>query len=204
MQFHEVLRLRRSELGMSQAALAAAVGVNVRMIRRYETGQAHPALPVAVHIANTLGISLSELAGLPGQALDLGGVWWAAWQTWLGGREIVTIQQVNFHHHREIIQVHALDRGLSVAKGGYLWTGQLQVWDHEILMGWYAAADGATRSKGTMYFDLRPHGQEMTGRWVGLSYDSTVETGWGALARTKPVAKTLIDNLRQSHPQPVA
>jgi hypothetical protein len=38
-------------------------------------------------------------------------------------------------------------------------------------VGWYAASDGSVRSKGTMYFVMHPHGINMTGRWVGLSYD---------------------------------
>jgi hypothetical protein len=42
--------------------------------------------------------------------------------------------------------------------GGYLWRGELRLWDNEILMGWYAANDGSVRSKGTMYFVMHPHG----------------------------------------------
>src|SRR6266571_1554686 len=58
----EVMRRRRTELGMSQAALAKAVGVDVRQIRRYEAGDHQPAFSVAVNIADVLGISLDELA----------------------------------------------------------------------------------------------------------------------------------------------
>ena len=92
--------------------------------------------------------------------------------------------------------VHALTRGVAVAAGGYLWSGELRMWDPALLMGWYAAADGATRSKGTLYFVLHPHGQQMTGRWVGLSYDSDLATGWAALARTKTDARKTLDELR--------
>lgn len=63
-------------------------------------------------------------------------------------------------------------------------------------MGWYAANDQSVRSKGTMYFVLHPHGQQITGRWVGLSYDGKVVTGWGAMAHTEAEARQLIDQLR--------
>jgi transcriptional regulator with XRE-family HTH domain len=198
MEFHEVLRQRRTALVMSQADLAAAVGVDTRQIKRYEAGMAQPLLPVAVRLANALGISVTELAGLPAPRVDISGRWWSTWQTAKGGTEVVTAQELNLHQDRDVVQVHALTRGPAVADGGYLWSGELRMWDHEILMGWYAAADGATRSKGTMYFVVHPHGQQMTGRWVGLSYDSNLETGWAALARTKTEAQRVLDTLR--HP----
>ena len=70
---------------------------------------------------------------------------------------------------------HHIERIRSV----YRWRGELRLWDNELLMGWYASTDGGVRSKGTMYFVLHPHGQQMTGRWVGLSYDGNIVTGWG-------------------------
>ena len=196
MEFRETLRQRRTELGMSQAQLATAAGVDVRQLKRYEAGQSHPVLPMALRLADALGISLTELAGIAPQQVDVSGRWWSAWQTSKAGREVVAVQELNLHHHRDTVAVHALTRGVAVAEGGYLWTGELRMWDHEILMGWYAAADGATRSKGTLYFVLHPHGQQMTGRWVGLSYDSNLATGWAALARTRTDARTVLDHLR--------
>jgi transcriptional regulator with XRE-family HTH domain len=62
MEMAEVIRRRRAELGMSQADLGAAAGVDARQIRRYEAGQSQPALSVAVAIADALKISLEELA----------------------------------------------------------------------------------------------------------------------------------------------
>jgi transcriptional regulator with XRE-family HTH domain len=195
-EFSEVIRQRRTDLGLSQSDLAGAVGVDKRQIRRYEAGEQQPVLGIAVAIANALGISLSELAGLPSQQVDLGGRWWAAWQTFKEGEEVITCQEVNLHHQTQAIQVHAITRGIEVAEGGYLWRGELRIWDNEILMGWYAADDGATRSKGTMYFVLHPHGINMTGRWVGLSYDGAIVTGWAAMARNEDEAKGLIAELK--------
>jgi|SRR6266540_2120778 len=62
MEMSEVIRRRRTELGMSQADLGAAAGVDPRQIRRYEAGQSQPVLSVAVAIADALGISINELA----------------------------------------------------------------------------------------------------------------------------------------------
>lgn len=40
----QVIRARRAELGMSQAQLAAAAGIDSRQIRRYESGDQQPML----------------------------------------------------------------------------------------------------------------------------------------------------------------
>ncbi len=36
----------------------------------------------------------------------------------------------------------------------------------------------------------------MIGRWVGLSYDGPIITGWAAIARTEDEVRTLMDKLR--------
>lgn len=196
----EVLRQRRTELGMSQAELAEAAGVDKRQIRRYEAGEQQPVLPVAVAIANALRISVGELAGIPTHGVNLSGDWWASWQTFKDGREVVTLQEVRFRQQAELIQVETTTRGLTVEDGGYHWRGELRLWDNEVLMGWYAADDGSVRSKGTMYFVLHPHGQFMYGRWVGLSYDGKVVSGGGAMARTEDEVRRVITTLNDQAP----
>src|SRR5215472_11804869 len=81
MELHEIIRQRRSELGMSQSDLAAKVGVDKRQIRRYESGETQPTLPIAKAIARALGISIDELAGEQTHRVNLTGHWWASWQT---------------------------------------------------------------------------------------------------------------------------
>ncbi|MGH3501375.1 MAG: hypothetical protein ACRDQA_10885 [Nocardioidaceae bacterium] len=56
----------------------------------------------------------------------------------------------------------------------------------------------AVRSKGTMYFALHPHGTHAWGRWVGMSYDGHVITGWGALARTDEDVHKIVQDLVDS------
>lgn len=196
MEMAEVMRQRRAELNMSQNELAAAAGVAVRQIRRYEAGEQHPVLPVAVLIANALRISVGELAGMAGHQVNLNGEWWASWQTFKDGEEVITAQEVRLSQQGELIDVRTTTRGIAVEDGGYHWKGELRLWDNEILMGWYAASDGSVRSKGTMYFALHPHGLVMTGRWVGLSYDGKVITGWGAMAKDEAGARGVIDQLK--------
>ena len=193
----EVIRGRRADLGMSQAQLAAIAGVDTRQIRRYESGEQQPMLSVAVAIAEALGITVGQLAGESTRRVVLTGDWWASWQTFKDGQEVLTLQQVRFVQRGDDLRVEATTRGLPVEEGGYLWRGEMRLWDNEILMGWYAADDQAIRSKGTMYLVLHPHGQSMTGRWVGLSYDGALVTGWSAMAKTQEEADRLMHELKQ-------
>jgi hypothetical protein len=151
----------------------------------------------AVAIAKALGISVSELAGTLSHRVNLSGDWWTCWQTSRGGVEDIRTQPVHLDQHGELIQIEATARGRPVEEGGYLWRGELRLWDNEILMGWYAAGDGSVRSKDTMYFVMHPHGIHATGRWVGLSYDGNSMTGWSSMARTEDEARNLVDELKE-------
>ena len=191
-----VMRDRRAALALSQADLAAAVGLDKRQIRRYEAGEAQPTLVVAKAIAHALQISLDELAGETEQRLQITGDWWAGWQTWKDGAPVYTSQPIQIRQRGTDLDIAALDRGnVSAEEGGYLWRGQLRLWDNEILMGWYAADDQAVRSKGTFYYVIHPHGHQMRGRWVGLSYDGPIQSGWSAIARTEQEAQDLLRTL---------
>ena len=61
--------------------------------------------------------------------------------------------------------------------------------------GYYAAADGNVRSKGTMYLVLHAQGDYAHGRWVGLSYDGPVVSGYATLARSQEEAKSVMDRV---------
>jgi len=85
-----------------------------------------------------------------------------------------------------------------VDEGGYHWSGELRLWDNEILMGWYAAHDGSIRSKGTMYFVLHPHGLNMSGRWVGLGFDGRIMSGWASMGQTREESEKTMTSLIES------
>jgi transcriptional regulator with XRE-family HTH domain len=196
--FGEIIRRLRQDLGFSQAELARAAGVHLRQIRRYESGEQQPVLPVAVRLADALGVTVNQLAGQPSDRIQLDGTWWAAWQTFNEGREMIATQPVGLTQHGPAVQIEALERSSENERGGYLWRGELRLWDGQVLMGWYAAADGNVLSKGTMFFVLHAHGEYAEGRWVGLSYDGPIVTGFAALARTADNAQTVILRLIDS------
>src|SRR5919202_6166329 len=148
----EIMRKRRTEQGLSQADLAAAVGLDKRQIRRYEAGEAQPSLSAARAIAQALGISLDELAGSEPRQLDLSGTWWAAWQTWKDGQEVINPHVIRMRQRGDVLEVSAETRGTqALDEGGYLWRGELRIWDNEALMGWYVETKGAVRPKGPIY-----------------------------------------------------
>ncbi len=187
MDFSEVIRSRRTALGLSQAQLAQRAGVSPRQLARYEAGEQQPVLSAAVTLADALGISLTQLAGQVSYELDLSGDWWAAWQTWKDGEPRVDTHTLEIRQNGEVLQL-AADRAAPVAEGSYQWQGELRLWDNEALVGWYHSTDAAVRSKGTLYLSLNPHGDCAWGRWVGMSYDGPVVTGLGAIARTEQLA----------------
>ena len=175
MDISDVIRSRRTALGLSQAELAKAAGVSLRQLARYEAGEQQPVLSHAVALADALGISIAQLAGKVSHELDLSGDWWAAWQAWKDGAPRIDTHPLKVHQH-----------------------GELRLWDNEALLGWYHSTDAAVRSKGTMYLALHPHGTHAWGRWVGMRDDGPVVSGWGAMARTQEQAHEIILDLIKS------
>ena len=194
-RFGAIIRRLREDLGLSQSELARNAGVHLRQIRRYESGEQQPVLPVAVRLADALGVSVNELAGKPIDRVQLDGTWWAAWQTFNQGQEVIATQPVGLTQHGPAVQIEALEPSSENERGGYIWRGELRLWDSRVLMGWYAAADGNVESKGTMFFVLHAHGEYAEGRWVGLSYDGPIVTGYAALARTADEVRGVIQRL---------
>ena len=97
--------------------------------------------------------------------------------------------------HGATVQIEALERSAENEQGGYLWRGDLRLWDAQVLMGYYAASDGNVRSKGTMFFVLHAQGEHAHGRWIGLSYDGPVVSGYETLARDQEQAKAVMTRL---------
>ena len=170
-----------------------------RLFSLYTGEIPQPADPLDSAEMSSMGEDQEKLTGMPSHTIDLSGQWWASWQTFRDGVEKIATQQVECKQAGELIQVSTITHGLSIEEGGYHWSGELRLWDNEILMGWYAAIEGSVRSKGTMYFTLHPHGLHMAGRWVGLGYDDRIMTGWGSMAKTREGAEAVIDRLDHGH-----
>jgi hypothetical protein len=49
-----------------------------------------------------------------------------------------------------------------------------------------------------MYFTLRAHGIHLLGRWVGMSYDGKIVTGWAAMTHDADEAVRLIEQLKNT------
>src|SRR4051794_27220876 len=80
--------------GFPKAGLAAAAGIHLRQIHRYESGEQQPALDVAQRSVAALGATLDELAGGSSCRVNLHGTWWAAWQTFSEGEQVIATQPV--------------------------------------------------------------------------------------------------------------
>jgi transcriptional regulator with XRE-family HTH domain len=62
MTFAEVLKQLRADAGLTQAALSAASGVSLGIIREYEQGRKEPSLRTAAKLAHALDVSVAVLA----------------------------------------------------------------------------------------------------------------------------------------------
>ena len=105
-----------------------------------------------------------------------------------------TCQPVQIIQRGQDLDIRAVKRGVEVADGGYLWRGQLRLWDNEILMGWYAAAEEAVRSKGTLYLVLHQHGQRMEAAGWGSAttdrFKPAVQPSRAARTKQSPFCRT--------------
>ena len=187
-----ILKTRREELNLSQAEVARAAGVHVRQIRRYESGEQQPVLAVAVKMAAALGVTLDELAGVARDNVRLEGAWWAAWEA---GETIVS-HPVQISQHGTAVRLEATRHD----RPGWLWRGELTLWDGQLLTGHYAGADGSARSKGAMFFVLDADDDRAEGRRVGLSYDGPIVSGHAALARERDEAHAVVERLIRAVP----
>jgi transcriptional regulator with XRE-family HTH domain len=190
MDLGEVIRRRRVELGLSQADVAKKAGVDARQIRRYEAGEQQPVFSVAVAIAGALDLPLADLAGIPEHRINLSGDWFAGWQSTKDGQEVIAVQPVRLQQQADRITIEALERGRPIEDGGYLWRGELRLWDNEDLMGWYTSTDPTVRSRGTFFFTLHTQGHIATGSWTGRSYDGSHINGRGSIAVDADTART--------------
>jgi DNA-binding XRE family transcriptional regulator len=187
-----IIRTRREELNLSQAELARAAGVHVRQIRRYESGEQQPVLAVAVKMAAALGVTLDQLAGVARDNARLEGAWWAAWEA---GPAIVS-HPVHVTQHGSSVRLEAPRHD----RPGWLWRGDLTLWDGLLLTGHYAGADGNPRSKGAMFFVLDAEANTAEGRRVGLAYDGAIVSGHAALARDRDAAHAAVERLMRAVP----
>jgi hypothetical protein len=152
--------------------------------------------PAGEEVADALGMTMNELAGRSEEQLNLTGQWWTAWQTWTEGEEILTTQPAELEQIGRTVRIRALERSEENVRAGYVWSGELRLWDNQVLMGWYTSEDENVRVKGTLFYVLHPHGNFMEGRWVGLSYDGPIVSGWASVAQSRDQAASIVERLK--------
>jgi len=129
------------------------------------------------------------------ERLQLDGDWFAFWESAVRGQTIINGERVSARQVRNKLFLQNDAASLENPEGGYLWRGELEVWDNQHLLGWYVAREPNVLSKGTLYFVLHPSGKEMSGRWVGRSYDGELREGYGCLARSHEEAHNMVNSL---------
>lgn len=174
----DVIRRRRVELGISIDHLARVLGVDVRQIRRYETGESQPSLQGARLLARELQITLDELAG--GDP-TFTGRWWAHWAGLPNSPD--QIGQVELAHQGTKVTVTpATDPDVAEV---FPWRAELLA-EPDTLLGWYVIDHPDHRSRGTILLEFDQ--QTLGGEWVHLGL-SGLRTGPIALARTREAAE---------------
>lgn len=63
MSFSERLKSLRIECGINQTKLGAEIGVTVKQIQRYESGESEPTLSKLLRLADFFDVSLDYLTG---------------------------------------------------------------------------------------------------------------------------------------------
>lgn len=179
----DVIRQQRNSLGLSQADLAARLGVDVRQIRRYEADTAQPTLQGARLMADVLGVTLDELVGT---SADYSGEWCSAWQ---GSDERPQLSRVVLARRASALEVSPIPNADGLGAGA--WRGELKTVSDNLL-GWFARDYGHPR-RGTI--TLEPYGDMLRGGWLGADLSSGVRTGYLVLARDADKATEYIDEL---------
>lgn len=181
MDVSEVIRQRRQELGLTQADLAKASGMDARQIRRYEAGDVQPSLPAAKALADALQISLDELAGgLPLEGMT--GPWWLAWkELW---QELPIITQVEIERADADYEAHVdAERTTGLSPG---WRMTFKRYRDTGLVGWFV--DGKTIGVAA----LEPMSPGWAGRWIGVPSMDRPPAGHVALSRTREDLEALL------------
>ena len=132
--------------------------------------------------------------------IDLAGRWFNVNESIVKGKRVVNGSWVTVRQVRNRLFLQNETRSPENPDGGYLWRGELKIWDNQLLLGWYVAREPNVLSKGTFYYVLHATGTEMAGRWVGRSYDEGLITGNCCLARTEARAREIADDFIGSQP----
>ncbi|MGH6743736.1 hypothetical protein [Novosphingobium sp.] len=131
--------------------------------------------------------------------LDFNGAWIAIWQTKVDGRTSLDHETINITQCKNRLFLHNEARSEDNPEGGYLWTGELTIWDNKHLLGYYVARESNVLSKGVFYFTLHYGGNLLQGGWIGCSYDGDPMAGSAVMAKTRERADEAMSRLQRSN-----
>lgn len=115
----------------------------------------------------------------------LDGRWFVAWETKVEGEPVLNTEELVFKQRGLRIKVRNLAASAENPRGGYLWRGELRIYDREYLIGWYESIEPAVPARGSLYFHLNPAGRFLLGRWAGCSHDSPTAGGSAVIGESR-------------------
>lgn len=119
---------------------------------------------------------------------NLSGTWYAVWQTTVEGKENINTEVLKIKQRGNRIIMDIIEKNPDNKLGGYLWRGELRIYDNEHIIGYYLPREKNVISKGSMYFLLNRVGEFMVGKWVGCNYDYDCTWGFGVIAKDRDFA----------------
>lgn len=135
--------------------------------------------------------------------IDASGVWYAIWQTSIGGKEKLNGEAVKIKQKGQVVKMWNTEKS-SEGDGGYFWTSQLRFLHGKSLMGWYFPKKKELNdSSGMVFYTFYAARKVFYGKWVGTAYDGNLQTGLAVIARDKEQAEHAMSSLQKIYPNKV-
>lgn len=185
--YGEILRGRRRELGLELKDVAAAAGVDVRTVQRWEKDERQIDFPeTATKVARRLRLTLDEFAGNVPIGVNVSGDKHARWQTWRFGRPVID-------EHTMVIEQTGPRISMD-STGDYNWRAEAEmIGDH--VDGTYRSIEIDREFHGSLHLWLNGQVDMMIGHWSGSFHDAPIGIGWGVIATDADAADRMIRHL---------
>jgi hypothetical protein len=117
--------------------------------------------------------------------VNLTGSWYAAWQTTAKGKEVLNTELLKIKQRGRKLVIENLEVSLENKLGGYLWKGEVRLYNNQYIIGRYLPVDPNVISKGSLFFRLDRVRNYLEGKWVGCNVDYEFTWGFGVIAKEK-------------------
>jgi hypothetical protein len=127
--------------------------------------------------------------------------WYGAWQASADGKEVLNTERLVMRQKGATVKIWNKEKSPENPLGGFLWAGQLQFLHGRELMGWYVSMESENNtSKGIFFFNYNSARRLLVGKWVGVSYDGPLCSGFVVIAKERAAALELLKDLVHRHP----